>query len=134
MTARGLVWTLVAVAGVSLALPAPAPAQKARPVRIEFERGAVSTVVDGQLRGRQQMEYVVAARTKQTLALELASTPAGTVALRVRDPDGGEVPLEHPGSRRWTALLSRSGDHDVWVRRVSDRPGVSTYRLTVTIR
>lgn len=109
-------------------------AQKAIPVRIKFKPGATSTVVQGNLRGRQQMEYVVAATQNQKLTLQLTSQPPGNLKLTVRDPSRMEIPLENAGPGKWTAVLARSGDYDIWVVGVTAKPVVARYKLTVAIR
>jgi hypothetical protein len=109
-------------------------AQKAEPLRIEFEPGASAATVSGELSGRQQMEYAVAARSGQRLTFRLVVSPAGGLSLKVRDPDGAEIALRSPARQRWTALASRSGDYEISVLRAGNRPGSSTFKLTVTIR
>jgi hypothetical protein len=124
----------LAVTGILFFLASLAGAQKAEPVRIEFKPGASSASLRGQLRGRQQMEYVLRARNGQTLALRLSSTPRDSLTLKVRDPVASEIPLERAGPGQWLTPLRQTGDYDIWVVRVSGRPGASTYRLTVTVR
>ena len=109
-------------------------AQKAIPVRIKFKPGATSTVVQGNLRGRQQMEYVVAATQNQKLTLQLASQPPGNLKLTVRDPSHMEIALENTDPGEWTGVLARSGDYDIWVVDVSAKPVDARYKLIVAIR
>jgi hypothetical protein len=125
---------LVAIASLLFILAGPAPAQKARPVRIEFSGGSATSVVQGHLRGRQQMDYVARAQDKQKLILKLEEAPSGTLLVKVRDPEAKEIPLQSSTPRKWTAMLSQTGDYEISVLRVGEKPGVSRYKLTVTIR
>jgi hypothetical protein len=134
MSAQKRFWQWIAIASFLFFLPGPAPAQKAKPVRIQFPRGSASALLQGQLRGRQQQDYVAGAGKEQTLILQLASAPSGSLAIKVYDPEDREVALQRSSARRWTAVLPRAGDYGIAVLRVSEKAGVSTYRLTVTIR
>jgi hypothetical protein len=125
---------LLLIATLPAVLPGLVFAQKATPLRIEVQNHSGRAVLEGTLSGRQQAEYVVDVRAHQHLTLDLMSTPPGAVVAMVRNPDRVELQLRKSGPRRWTATLAQDGDHDIWVRRVADAPGVSRYRLTVTIR
>ena len=118
---------------LALVLAASVFAQKAGPVRIELEPGSGAAALSDELSGRQQMEYVVAARDRQRLTLRLDASPPGGLTLKVRDPGGAEVALRTPARYRWTALLRQSGDYEISVLRAGNRPGSSTFKLTVTI-
>jgi len=66
---------ILSIALLPVLLPSGTAAQKARPVRIEVECGSLTSVVSGRLRGRQQMEYVVAVDAERALGIELAGSP-----------------------------------------------------------
>jgi hypothetical protein len=121
-----LVTVLSALAGSLLA-------QKAEPARIEFEAGSTTTTVNGSLRNRQQMDYVVYGREKQELVLQLTAEQARNLALKLYDPQGGEMTLEDSGPNQWRANLRQSGDYGVQVRRLSRKQGVSIYNLGLTV-
>jgi hypothetical protein len=86
-------------------VPYQAVAQKAGPVRIEVKRGTFSTTLRGRLRGRQQMEYALAARDGQTLSVDLVCSPAGSLTVRISDPRGMILLTKPLDGRRWTATL-----------------------------
>jgi hypothetical protein len=121
-----LVTVLSALAGSLLA-------QKAEPARIEFEAGSMTTTVNGSLRNRQQMDYVVYGREKQELVLQLTTEHAGNLALKLYDPQGAEMTLEDTGPNQWRANLRQSGDYGIQVRRISRKQGVSIYDLGLTV-
>jgi hypothetical protein len=127
------VWTLF-LASVLVAT-ALLRAQKAEPVRILFDPVSKTATVCGRLRGRQQMEYVAPARSRQVLHLHLNGNPLRSLALKVYDPDGTEVALKaaRPG-QQWTTVVPRDGDYGIAVIRTSRQPGTSTYTLRVRLR
>ena len=123
---------LAVTIGISLGLPLAA--QKAKPNRIEFSKGSSSTVVQGQLRGREQMEYAADARSKQFLSLQLMTARASSLKVKVWDPAHQELALTSTRQGRWTVTLPRDGVYEIWVvREKSDTP-VTNYKLRVTIR
>ncbi len=134
MTGRRATVTICSIAVLALLLPAGAAAQKAKPLRIEFESGSPSRAVSGTLGGRQQMEYVVAVGSEREVRMDLVSSPPGLLVVTVRDPNGTELWVRRSSATRWVVVALRPGDHDIWVRRVSNKPGTSTYTLTVTLR
>jgi hypothetical protein len=114
-------------------LAAAALAQKAGPVRIVFHRGANSVQLTGRLQGRQQQEYLLAGRARQTLSLELQSRPTGSLTLELGAAGAG-LALREEGAHRWSAELPRTGDYLISILRAGDRPGASTYKLRLRIR
>ncbi len=124
----------VRIAAVIVVAVQLAWAQKARPLRVEFKPGATSAVVKNRLRGRQQMEYEVAGRTGQKIALLLAGSPPGTLALKLYDPHGAEIQLLDSRGEGRIAMLTQDGDYGISVLRVAAKPGLSTFKLTVTVR
>lgn len=106
--------------------------QKAEPLRIVLKDGAAT--IGGRLRGRQQIEYEAEAGASKTLTLQLAATPAKTVALKLYTPEGAEMPLRAAGTNGWTVELPKSGDYGISVLRTSHVPGSSTYKLKLAFR
>ena len=108
-------------------------AQKAKPIRIALKDGAAT--VEGRLRGRQQTDYEIGeVAASKILTLQVTSTPAQTVALKLYTPESAEMPLRAAGTNGWTAELSKSGDYGISVLRTALDRGTSTYRLTIRIR
>ena len=64
-----LIWTAMAASAV--AIPAPAAAQVEQ--RLEFARGANSRVINGTVRGRQYIDYLVNLRAGQQLSVSMTS-------------------------------------------------------------
>jgi hypothetical protein len=134
MIVRNVFRQLTVIVIFLFVLPGSIPAQKAIPARIQFKHGSTSGVVQGSLRGRQQMEYVVRIEKGQNLRLRLSSPASGNLIVKVRDPHGTEMSLKRSGKLEWTAVTADSGDFDVWVIRMNDTNGVSSYKLTVAVR
>jgi hypothetical protein len=108
-------------------------AQKAKPIRIALKDGAAT--VEGRLRGRQQTDYEIGeVAASKILTLQVTSTPAQTVALKLYTPENAEMPLRAAGTNGWTAELPKSGDYGISVLRTALDRGTSTYRLTIRIR
>ncbi len=107
---------------------------KAKPLPIEFQRGRDNATVAGKLRGAAQTEYVVGAKKDQKLTIKLFAAPPGSIIVKARDADGADLELRSDSKQQWSATLPKDGDYELRVVRASDKPGVSRYRLTVTIR
>ncbi len=114
-------------------LPSAAPAQKAEPLRIEFDPGSNVATVHGRLRNRQLTQYAVYSGGQLELVLKLRSANAKSLALRLQDPFGEEITLNPAGPYRWVARLRHEGDYEIEVRRIRRKRGVSTYDLTLTV-
>jgi hypothetical protein len=108
-------------------------AQKAEPVRIEFHRGSTSATVQGELQGRQQMSYAVAARARQRVSLRLVSSEPRALQLKLYDPGGTELPL-HKSGKIWKTIAPQAGDYEIWVLRSAGGTGSSRYQLIVSIQ
>ena len=117
-----------------LFLPVGLWGQKAEPNRIAFSQGASSAVVQGELQGAQQAEYVIGARGKQTVTLQLAGRPDKSLSVELHDPENQEIKLNSTGNGRHRVMLPKDGDYEIWVVRKGRPAGVSKYRLTVAIR
>ena len=131
---RSVLQQFAVIVSFLFVLPGSMPSQKAVPVRIQFKQGSMSSTVQGSVRGRQQMEYVLRMAKSRKLTLRLSSPAPATLMLKVRDPHGKEIQLQSSGERQWVVAAAESGDFDIWVVRVNDKPGVSTYKLTVDVR
>ena len=119
-------------AALVLVLAVCALAQKAEPQRIEMKRG-VPGQAEGELRGRQQMDFVVEVRGGKQLDLHLTSNPVASLALEARGPDGIQISLKN-SKQGLSAPVRRTGDYYVSVMRVADTPGATSFKLTVTVR
>ena len=100
---------------------------------IEFPKGASSASVRGRLSGRQQALYALKVREGQVITLELNTTPAGGLELKLHDPRGGETTLRQLNPHGWTAAAQQTGEYVITVIRTSDRPEASTYKLAVAV-
>jgi hypothetical protein len=109
-------------------------AQSAEPLRVEFKFGSHVAVVKGSLQGRQQMEYVTAIRKDQLVTLRLSNGSREALKVRLRDPHNVDVVLLDAGPHRWTATVSETGDYQIWVVRLNNTAGESSYKLRITIR
>ena len=131
-TFKNLRWLLLIL--LALTLPREGvQAQSANPLRIQFKQGAHSAALAGNLRGRQQMIYVVAAKKDQRMTLNLESASAEALTLRVKNPENIQVGIDQNGTNSWSGALPETGDYTIFVIRGSDA-GASYYSLTVSIR
>jgi hypothetical protein len=134
MTARAAIRLLFVIAQLSIPGENVARAQSAEPLRIEFRSGSHVARVKGSLQGRQQMEYVTELRKDQRVTLALASGSTDEVKVRLRDPRNMDIDLFNAGTLRWTATVAESGDYEIWVVRVNNTPGKSSYTLRITLQ
>jgi len=107
---------------------------KAEPNRIEFKRGAASTVVNGTVRGDEEAEYVLAAKKGQRLIIKLTSVPAKSSVFQLLGEDNDTLGLEHDANFSYSGVLPKTGDYFINVKRPTEAKGTSRYRMTVTIR
>ena len=129
MTALLVISCLCAATGA-----ASAQGGKAEPLRIEFAPGRNSASVGGTLRGDAQREYAFVARKNQRLTIGMTATPAGSIAVQVKQPGGVRLPLVPGEKQTWSAVLPEGGEYFLWVNRSGAATGRSQYTLTVTIR
>jgi len=101
---------------------------KAEPARVQFKRGATSATLTGTVRGDEQSEYAVAAKTGQWMFVEITAAPADSATFIIKDPAGEESASHY----YWSDTLTQTGDYQI---SVSKPPayGVSHFTLTVTI-
>ena len=108
---------------------------KAEPKRIQFKRGTSSASVTDSVRGGEEAEYVVEARSGQTIYLEVDAVPKNSVVVsRVAQPGGGAIPFEKQGPGRWTAKLSEDSDYMIAITKEKPHRTKSRYKLIVRIR
>lgn len=107
---------------------------KAEPNRITFKRGTHSTTLKGKLKGDVQAEYIFGAGAGQNLSINIASVPAGAVAVEVQTPNGEGLELQSNGTK-WTGTLPEAGDYFMIVKLAGGcGPSRATYTLTLSIK
>ena len=107
---------------------------KAEPNRIQFKRGATSTIISGVVRGDEQAEYVLGAKQGQRLVIKLTSVPVKSSVFQLLGEDNDTLGLEHDANFDYSGILPKTGDYFITVRRPTEAKGTSRYKLTVTIR
>ena len=127
----------ILIGAASLAGPATQARQrggKAEPNRIQFKRGTSSASVTGSVRGGEEAEYVVEARSGQTIYLEVDAAPKNSAVVSKLVQEGGnEISLKKEGPGRWSAKLSQNSDYVIAVTKVKPDRTISRYRLKVRI-
>jgi hypothetical protein len=106
---------------------------KTEPNRIEFKRGATSTIISGAVRGDEQAEYVLAAKKGQTLTIKITSVPARTAGFDLHGPEDVDLGLELDTNLSFSRRLPKTGDYLITVVKLSDAVRVSKYTMTVTV-
>lgn len=86
------------------------PLQKAEPQRIEFARGASSTVVSASVKGYEVREYVLKARKGQNMAIKATST-SPHIVFSVFDEEGRHFEGGASETNEWKGELPHSGDY-----------------------
>jgi hypothetical protein len=127
---KGLLLTLLLLCAASTALAQGGG--KAEPSRIEFKRGLKSATVKDRIRNDTQAEYIFAAREGQRIRIRVTSAPARSARFKLLGADGADYKLNHNGYT-WSGVAPETGDHLIYVMRSTERPGSSTYSLTLTI-
>ena len=106
---------------------------KAEPLRIEFKRGTTSKTINGQVRGSEEAEYVLAAKKGQRVTMRLRSVPARSAVFQILDPDNDKLSLAQ-GNYDLLGTLPKSGDYLITVSQPKQSKRASKYKLIVTIR
>jgi hypothetical protein len=106
---------------------------KAEPGRIEFKRGATSTITSGVVRGGEQAEYVLAAKKGQRLSIRLTSAPVKSSVFQILGEDNDTLGLEYDANFDYSGVLPRAGHYFITIRRPTEARGTSRYKLTVTL-
>jgi hypothetical protein len=107
---------------------------KAEPNRIEFKRGATSTVVSGVVHNEEEVEYVLAAKKGQHLTIKMSSQPLKSSVFQILGPDNDTLGLEYDANFSYSGVLPKTGDYAITVRRPTSSKGASKFKLTITIR
>src|SRR5258708_36165304 len=107
---------------------------KAEPNRIEFKRGATSTIVSGTVRGDEEAEYVLAAKKGQRLIIKLTSVPVKSAVFQLLGEDNDTLGLEYDANFDYSGRLPKTGDYFINVKRPTEAKGTSRYKLIVTVR
>jgi hypothetical protein len=107
---------------------------KAEPNRIEFKRGTHSTTISGTVRGDQQAEYVLAAKKGQRLVIKLTSVPVKSSVFQLLGEDNDTLGLEYDANYDYSGVLPKTGDYFITVSRATQTKGLSSFKLTVTVR
>ena len=133
--AKGIA-TLIPIMLVILIASAAAVAQggKAEPNRIEFKRGATTTIINGSVRGDEEAEYVLAAKKGQRLIIKLTSVPVKSSVFQLLGENNDTLGLEYDANFDFSGALPKTGDYFITVARPGQSKGSSRYKLTVTVR
>ena len=113
---------------LSIAPVAVAQGGKAEPLRVQFKPGGTSATLRGTVRGDEQFEYAVAAKTGQWMFIEVTSAPSDSAIFIVKDPAGEDESFHY----YWSGTLKLSGDYLIYVSKPSGFR-ISRFTLTVTI-
>ena len=128
---------LIPVLLITLVACTPAISQrggKAEPNRIEFRRGATSTIISDTVRGDEEAEYVLAAKKGQRLIIKLTSVPAKSSVFQLLGEDNDTLGLEYDANYDYSGVLPKTSDYLITVTRPGQSKGTSRYKLTVTVR
>ncbi|HMJ24651.1 MAG TPA: hypothetical protein VK475_02445 [Pyrinomonadaceae bacterium] len=106
---------------------------KAEPGRIEFKRGATSTIISGVVRGGEQAEYVLAAKKGQRLTIRLTSVPVKSSVFQLLGENNDTLGLEYDANFDYSGVVRGTGDYFITIRRPTEARGTSRYKLTVTV-
>ncbi|MDJ0754561.1 MAG: Ig-like domain-containing protein [Ardenticatenaceae bacterium] len=106
-----------------------APVEAGEPQRVEFEPGAISAELSGEVTRENSQVYVLRALDGQTMTVS-ALAAGSDVVFSVKSEDGlvlGETTADAP---LWSGTLPAAGDYLIEVRSVA---GDASYALAVTI-
>ncbi len=131
--------TRVLVRAALAALLLVAPAAHAaddivtRPVR--FTKGASAATIQGALKGRQTIDYLLRAKAGQTMKVEL-KTPNDALYFNVLPPGSNDVAIHNGsvGGNDWSGALPQDGEYKVrvYLMRSAGRRGESApFTLTI---
>lgn len=118
--------------------PALAPAQDAiREVRVQFPRGASSTTIKGILKGRETIDYKLAAAAGQRMTVTLTTDNTAN-SFNLIEPGAGDVAhfVGANDGNHFEGELAQSGDQTIRVylyRSAARRGETARYRLKVGI-
>jgi hypothetical protein len=127
------------VAALTLAPLNVSLADNVRTVVVKFPPGSTGTTIEGRIRGRDSVNYILGARNGQFLKVSLdADNTAANYNIYVpgRGPGDEALFTSDLGGMDYTGQLYKSGDHtiSVFLNRAAARRGeVASYKLYVTI-
>lgn len=107
-----------------------------RPVR--FAKGASAATIQGALKGRQTIDYVLRAKSGQAMKVEL-QTPHDALYFNVLPPGSNDVAIYNSsvGGNDWSGALTQDGEYKVrlYLMRSSGRRGESApFTLTIGLK
>jgi hypothetical protein len=129
------------VAALLVFLPVASSAASADPDRrsdrVHFAKGATSTVIKGQVKGYQYVDYRLRAGAGQTLSVEM-KTGNGANYFNILPPGSGDVAMfvGSMAGNRFSGVLPTDGDHSIRVylmRSAARRNESARYTLTLDV-
>jgi hypothetical protein len=126
------------VAALALAVPAPLWAQQGiRTVRVSFDPGATSKVIEGSIKGSETIDYLVNAKEGQSMNVSLA-TKHGATYFNILAPHETEVAyfIGNTAGNQFEGTVPASGDQKIRVymmRSAARRNERATYRLEIIV-
>ena len=122
---------------VFVAAPTAVARDDIRTERVQFKKGANSTVVEGSIKGYQTVDYVLGAQKGQTMNVSMA-TKHGATYFNILAPGQNEVAMFNgsTSANQFEGVLPESGDYKVRVymmRSAARRNEVAKYRLEMVI-
>lgn len=132
---KALPWIVLAIAAATLPVPAAAQTQQ----KVQFAKGATSTRINGTIRGRNYIDYIVNARSGQQLSVSMTSKNTAAY-FNLIEPGQTDVAF-YVGSNstplnRFDGTIPSTGDMRVRVylyRAAARRNEVANYRLSISI-
>lgn len=106
----------------------PASSQSNRNIRVRFARGRTSTVIHNSVVRGTRDNYIVGARSGQTMIVHVAASEKNAV-FDIYTPGGSDTLARE--ATDWSGRLPKSGDY---VISVGGTRGNATYSLELTIR
>jgi hypothetical protein len=107
---------------------------KAEPRRVEFKRGANSTIIVEKIKDDQEVEYVLAAKKGQRLTIRLTTTPTKATVFDLKAPEDTDLGLEYDANYSFNKILPITGDYLITVDRPTSAKGSASYKLVITIK
>jgi hypothetical protein len=109
----------------------------ARTERVHFAKGAISTVIKGQVKGYRYIDYQVRAGAGQTLSVEMKTSNASSY-FNILPPGSGDVAIfiGSTSGNRFSGVLPADGNYAIRVylmRNAARRNESASYTLTVGV-
>jgi serine/threonine protein kinase len=90
----------------------PSPLENSDVQRVQFARGKASTTVTGEIQPKKVRRYLLEARTRQLMALQVLK---GDVTLSVITPNGKRIGGSSKNVRHWMGHLPMTGEYTIEV-------------------